>query len=282
MLLANQSAVITGSSRGIGRSIAIRMAQEGAKVIVNGTDESRVQAVVQEIRQSGGIAVGIAEPVEKMDGGAKIISTAIQQFGRIDILVNNAGIIRDKMAHKLSEEDWDAVVDTHLKGTFTCTRAALPSMRVQKQGCIINMTSTAGLQGTIGQLNYSAAKAGILGMTWTLALELENYGIRVNAIAPAALTDMTLPYVERARRHVDSTGQSFTDDYWKLGTPEEAAELAVALSLPQSRGITGAVFSVNGGDIGLWERPQHHSLASRKIEAWDAVEIFKQALTNIT
>lgn len=277
MLLEHQTAVITGSSRGIGRAIAIRMAQEGAQVIVNGTDASRVNQVVEEIHNCGGTAFGIAESIETMDGGARIISAAIEKFGKVDILVNNAGVIRDRMAHKLSEEDWDAVISTHLKGTFSCTRAALPAMRKRGQGCIVNMTSIAGLQGSMGQLNYSAAKAGILGMTWTLALELESCGISVNAIAPAALTDMTLPYIEKARMNAESRGQSFPD-YWKVGTPEEAAELAVALCLPQSRGISGAVFSVNGGDIGVWERPKHYPLASRAADKWGANEISAEIL----
>lgn len=281
MLLDHQVAVITGSSRGIGRAIAVRMAQEGAKVVVNGVNEGRVQEVVQEIRNSGGIAVGIAESVATMAGGEKIVATAIQEFGKIDILVNNAGVISDKMAHKLREDEWDLVINSHLKGTFSCTRSALPSMRERKQGCIINMTSTAGLSGMIGQLNYSAAKAGILGMTWTLALELENCGINVNGIAPAALTDMTSTYIEKAKKNAEAAGESFPD-YWKVGSPEEVAELVVALSLPRSRSITGAIFSVNGGNIGIWNRPVHHLVASRKDSRWDATDIFDQVLANYT
>ncbi|GAA0137167.1 3-oxoacyl-[acyl-carrier-protein] reductase [Paenibacillus sp. YSY-4.3] len=278
MQLDQQTAVITGSSRGIGRAIALRMADKGARVVVNGTDASRVNEVVQEIRQNGGVAIGIAESVSTMEGGARIISEAKANFGQVDILVNNAGIIRDRMAHKLSEEDWDAVIGTHLRGAFSCIRAALPGMRERRQGCIINMTSTAGLTGTAGQLNYSAAKAGLLGMTWTLALELQNYGISVNAIAPAALTDMTAPYIERARRDAEAAGHS-PPDYWRVGTPEEAAELAVALSLPQSRGISGEIFTVNGCDIGLWARPKHEMLASRTSGQWEASEIAAELLT---
>ncbi|WP_055108067.1 SDR family NAD(P)-dependent oxidoreductase [Paenibacillus ihumii] len=279
MQLDQQTAVITGSSRGIGRAIAVRMAQEGARVIVNGTEASRVNEVVQEIRHNGGIALGIAESVDTMDGAARIIAAALTEFGQIDILVNNAGIIRDRMAHKLSEEDWDAVIAIHLKGAFACIRAALPAMRERRQGCIINMTSTAGLAGMAGQLNYSAAKAGLLGMTWTLSQELQHYGISVNAIAPAALTDMTAPYIERARREAEAKGQSLPE-YWHIGTPEEAAELAVALSLPQSREISGAIFSVNGGDIGLWARPEHQLLASRLAGKWEASEIAAELFTN--
>ncbi|GIP59469.1 SDR family NAD(P)-dependent oxidoreductase [Paenibacillus sp. FSL W8-0186] len=278
MQLNQQTAVITGSSRGIGRAIALRMAQEGARVVVNGTDASRVNEVVEEIHQNGGVAIGIAESVHTMKGGARIISAAMAEFGQVDILVNNAGIIRDKMAHKLSEEDWDAVINTHLKGAFSCIHAALPGMRERRQGCIINMTSTAALTGTAGQLNYSAAKAGLLGMTWTLALELSDYGISVNAIAPAALTDMSAPYVERARRDAEAAGQSLPD-YWRIGTPEEAAELAVALSLPQCRELSGEIFSVNGGDIGLWARPKHELLTSRKSGHWMASEIAAELLT---
>ncbi|MEX1028454.1 MAG: SDR family oxidoreductase [Paenibacillaceae bacterium] len=208
-----------------------------------------------------------------------IISAALKEYGKIDILVNNAGIIRDNMAHKLHEEEWDLVLNTHLKGTYSCTRLALPSMRARKSGCIINMTSMAGLTGTIGQLNYSAAKAGILGMTWTLALELKNYGINVNAISPAALTDMTAKYIEKAKNTAETIGESFPD-YWKVGSPEEVAELVLALCLPQSRAITGTIFSVNGGNIGVWDRPKHHLLASRTTAKWDATEIFDEVLAN--
>jgi 3-oxoacyl-[acyl-carrier protein] reductase len=191
LLLEGQVAVITGSSRGIGRATAIRMAQEGAKVIVNGLHESGVRNVVQLIQDQGGRAVGVVESVTSMAGGERIISKAVREFGKVDILVNNAGIIQDKMAHRMSEAEWDLVLNSHLKGAFACIRSALPEMRERREGSIINMVSIAGLTGMIGQLNYSAAKAGMAGMTRTLALELETYGINVNAVAPAARTDMT-------------------------------------------------------------------------------------------
>ncbi len=276
MLLHGQVAVVTGSSRGIGRAIALQMAHEGALVVVNGLTRERVDAVVDEILEQGGKAIGICELV--VQGGAAIIARTIDTFGKLDILINNAGVVRDKISYRLTQADWDEVINVHLNGAFSCTKPALLHMRDRKEGgSIINMTSTAGLHGTIGQLNYSAAKAGILGMTWTLALELKKDNISVNAVAPAALTDMTRPHVERAAREAAQKGEQLSD-YWKIGAAEDVANLIVALAAPSGRKITGRIFSVNGGRIGLWEQPSHRVLADRADESWSPEELLDQVL----
>ncbi|MEK4528878.1 SDR family NAD(P)-dependent oxidoreductase [Paenibacillus sp. FSL H8-0104] len=280
MLLEGQVAVITGSSRGIGRATAIRMAQEGAKVVVNGVQEGGVWDVVQLIRDQGGTAIGVVESVASMAGGERIISEGLREFGKIDILVNNAGVVHDKMAHKMSETEWDLVLKSHLKGAFACIRSALPGMRERREGSIINMISVAGLTGMIGQLNYSAAKAGLIGMTWTLSLELESYGINVNAVSPAARTDMTMPYIERAKQTAEMKGESFPE-YWKVGSTEDVAELILSLCLPRCRRVTGQIFSVNGGKIGVWSPPEHRIVAtqSSRENGWEAGELFEQVLS---
>ncbi len=199
MLLKDRVAVVTGSGRGIGRGIALCLAKEGAKVVVNdpgstvdgrGKEGDPAHEVVEEIKKGGGQAVANYDSVADFAGAERIIKTAVDSFGRIDILVNNAGILRDKSVVKMTEEDFDAVVGVHLKGTFNCGRHALALMREQSYGRVINITSSAGLRGNFGQSNYSAAKAGIMGLTFTWALECGKYGITVNAMAPAGLTRM--------------------------------------------------------------------------------------------
>ncbi len=207
MLLEGRVAVVTGAGRGVGRGIALELAREGAKVVVNdlgcavdgqGQTQDPAMQVVEEIRSFGGQAVPNYDSVASFDGAKRIIDTAIEHFGRIDILVNNAGILRDRTIMKMSEEDFDAVIAVHLKGTWNCGRHAIPHMREQNYGRIINITSSAGLRGNFGQSNYGAAKAGILGLTLCWALELARYGITVNAMAPAGLTRMvaTMPGME--------------------------------------------------------------------------------------
>jgi len=207
MLLDGKVAVVTGSGRGVGRGIALTLASEGAKVVINdvgcavdgrGTDGDPAMQVVNEIKAAGGEAVPNYDSVSSFSGAENIIKTAVDAFGRIDILVNNAGIARDRSIAKMSEEDFDDVLAVHLKGTFNCGRHAAPIMREQGFGRIINITSSAGLRGNFGQSNYGAAKAGIMGLTLVWAIELGKYGITVNAMAPAGLTRMvgTIPGME--------------------------------------------------------------------------------------
>jgi NAD(P)-dependent dehydrogenase (short-subunit alcohol dehydrogenase family) len=199
-LLDGKSAIITGAGNGIGRATALLFAREGAKVIVNDVGSSRAgeggaatpaDAVVAEIRAAGGTAVANYDSVASSDGARAIIDSAVREFGRLDVLVNNAGILRDKTLLKLELPLWDAVIDVHLKGTFLCTQAAALVMKEQGSGRIVNTTSVSGLLGNFGQSNYAAAKAGIYGLTRTASIELQRYGISVNAVAPVAKTRMT-------------------------------------------------------------------------------------------
>jgi NAD(P)-dependent dehydrogenase (short-subunit alcohol dehydrogenase family) len=207
MLLQGKVAVVTGSGRGVGRGIALALAREGAKVVINdvgcevdgrGTTQDPATQVVNEIKALGSEAVPNYDSVADFAAAENIIKTALDAFGRIDILVNNAGIVRDRTIVKMSEEDFDAVIAVHLKGTFNCGRHAIPHMREQNYGRIINITSSAGLRGNFGQSNYGAAKAGIMGLTLVWALECAKYGITANAMAPSGLTRMvgTIPGME--------------------------------------------------------------------------------------
>src|SRR5438876_779736 len=202
MMLKGKVAVVTGAARGIGREIALLMARQGALVVVNdyggtesGTGGGHVPAdeVVSEITRSGGQAVANYDSVASMAGGQAIVRTAVDAFGRIDIVVNNAGILRDRMIFNMTEEEWDAVIDTHLKGSFAVTRAAAPLMREQKWGRFVNMTSTSGLVGNVGQANYAAAKLGIVGLTKVTALDMARYNVTANCISPFAWTRVIGP-----------------------------------------------------------------------------------------
>src|SRR5215510_8506268 len=198
MMLKGKVAVVTGAGRGIGREIALLMARHGAQVVVNdygGAETAPADEVVTEITKNGGKAAANYDSVASMAGGQAIIKKAVDTFGRIDVVVNNAGILRDRMIFNMTEEEWDAVIDTHLKGTFAVTRAAAPLMREQKWGRIINMTSTSGLIGNVGQANYAAAKLGIFGLTKVTALDMARYNVTANCISPFAWTRMigTIP-----------------------------------------------------------------------------------------
>ena len=200
MLLENRVAIVTGAGRGIGREFALELARQGAAVVVNdlgvglrgeSTEEDPATSVCDEIEALGGRAVPSHESVTDFDAVERIVNTAVDTFGQLDILVNNAGIVRDRTLVKMTEEDFDAVIATHLKGAFNTARHAVPIMREAGYGRIINVTSSAGLRGNFGQSNYGAAKAGIMGLTFVWALELAKAGITVNAIAPAGATRMT-------------------------------------------------------------------------------------------
>jgi NAD(P)-dependent dehydrogenase (short-subunit alcohol dehydrogenase family) len=205
-ILHGRVAVVTGSGRGIGREFALGMAREGASVVINdvgvsldgqGTEDDPAAQTCKGIEALGARAVPNYDSVSDFEGAKRIIDTAVDEFGKIDILVNNAGIVRDRSLVKMSEEDFDAVVAVHMKGTFNCARHAAPHMKEAGYGRIINVTSQAGLRGNFGQTNYGAAKAAIMGMTFVWAIELGKYGITVNAMSPAGATRMTASLFER-------------------------------------------------------------------------------------
>ena len=242
--LSEQVAIVTGASRGIGRATAIALAATGVKVVVNYAQSSgAAEEVVQEIENSGGKAIALKADVSKTEEVDSLIEQTLKTFGRIDILVNNAGITRDTLLLRMKLEDWQAVIDLNLTGVFLCTKAASKVMLKQKSGRVINITSVAGLMGNPGQANYSAAKAGVIGFSKTVAKELAVRGITVNAVAPGFIaTDMTndlkadeiLKYIPLAR----------------YGQPEEVAGMIRFLATdPAAAYITGQVFNVDGGMV---------------------------------
>ncbi len=258
--MENEVVIITGSTRGIGKNLAYTLADLGAKVVINGTGKEAVDEVVNEIKVKGGKAVGVCGRVENMETGEALVRAAINEFGRATILINNAGNNRDRMAHRLSEEDWDAVISTHLKGTFSSVRPFIQHRKSDGgDGVILNMTSRAGIKGTMGQLNYSAAKAGIIGMTKTLSQELKRERIRVLAVSPAALTDMTSPHVEKAKVRAAQEGREL-ESYWEIGTAKDVALFVTKLLENKDSIRTGAVYSVNGKQVGIWEEPVWNEL----------------------
>jgi len=237
-------AVVTGGSRGIGRSIALRLAASGAKVVVNyHSNEAAANEVVEQVRASGGEAIAVQGDVSQPVQAQALIEAAQKAYGRVDILVNNAGTTRDTLILRMSEEDWDVVVDTNLKGTFNCIKAATRPMMRQRYGRIVNVTSVSGLGGNAGQANYAAAKAGLVGLTKTVAKELGSRNITCNAVAPGYVpTDLTssLPpeFVELALQRTI---------LGRAGTGEDIAAAVTFLASDDASFVTGQVLTVDGG-----------------------------------
>ncbi|MDX2594814.1 SDR family oxidoreductase [Streptomyces sp. WI03-4A] len=257
---AGRVVVVTGAGRGLGRAHALAFAAEGARVVVNdlgvGPDgtpgpDSPAAAVAAEIRKAGGEAVAHGGDVATAEGAASLIRTAVETYGRLDTLVNNAGFLRDRMLVNLDEDDWDAVLRVHLKGHFLPLRHAAAHWRAEARAGrppvarIVNTSSGAGLLGSVGQGNYSAAKAGIVGLTLVAAAELARYGVQVNAVAPAARTRMT-ERVFAAAMATPATG-------FDAMAPENVSPLVVWLGSAASAGVTGRVFEAEGGRITVME-----------------------------
>ena len=253
-LLDGKTALITGAGRGIGRDMAIMMAANGAKVIVNdlggttsgeGADQEPALEVVKEIRDAGGEAEANFGSVADFATGEAMVAQAIDQFGGLDIVVNNAGILRDVIFHKMTEEEWDAVINVHLKGAFNVSRAAATHFREKGSGCFVHFTSTSGLIGNFGQANYAAAKLGIAGLSKSIALDMARFGVTSNCISPFAWSRMigTIPIgdeVQRARV-----------EKLKAMTPAKIAPLAVALASEAGKQVSGQIFAVRNNEIFL-------------------------------
>jgi 3-oxoacyl-[acyl-carrier protein] reductase len=241
--LAGRVAVITGGTRGIGLASARLLAEDGASVVVSGRDAGRLDAAVKELEGLGVAALGIAADAAKREDCDRLVDAAKERFGRIDVLVNNAGMTRDQLLVRMKDEDWDQVLDVNLRGVFLMTRAAGKVMMRQKSGRIINITSTAGAMGNAGQVNYSAAKAGVIGLTKAAARELAHWNILVNAVAPGLIdTDMTATVPAEAR-------QALLDQVplKRIGVAREVAEMVRFLAGDGAAYITGQTIHVNGG-----------------------------------
>ena len=236
-------AVITGASRGIGRSIALALAAEGAKIVAVDLDLAATEAVVAELKDQGAEALAVVGNVTIAGDAEKMIDAAVNSFGRVDILVNNAGITRDGLLMRMKEEDWDAVLTVNLKGAFLCTKAVSKVMTKQRSGRIINIASVVGQMGNAGQANYCASKAGLIGLTKSNARELAKRNITVNAVAPGFIaTAMTDALPDKARDEL--VAQIPLE---RLGGPEDIANAVVFLAAERSGYITGQVLAVNGG-----------------------------------
>ena len=241
--LAGRVAVVTGGTRGIGLAIARLLADDGASVVVSGRDPGRLERAAKELEALGASALAVPADASKREDADRLVEAVKERFGRIDVLVNNAGVTRDQLLARMKDDDWDAVMDTNLRGVFLMTRAAGKVMMRQKSGRMINISSTAGAMGNAGQVNYSAAKAGVIGLSKAAARELAHWNILVNAVAPGLIeTDMTATISAEARE-----GLMQQVPLKRIGTAREVAEVVRFLAGDGAGYITGQVIHVNGG-----------------------------------
>jgi NAD(P)-dependent dehydrogenase (short-subunit alcohol dehydrogenase family) len=258
--LTGKVAVVTGSGRGLGLAYATELARRGASVVVNDVDATVADEAVAAIAAAGGNAVAEVVPVGGSDAAQALVDRAVEEFGRLDILVNNAGILRDTTLWKMSDDDFDAVITTHLRGTFTCTRAAAVRLREQGEGGrIICIGSPTGQVGNFGQTNYAAAKAGIVGMVRTWAMELARAEITVNAVIPVAATAMTetvpflKPYVDALK--AGEPLPPFARQELGFGSADDVAGLIAFLASDDAAGITGQAIGIGGDRLAMWSHP---------------------------
>jgi NAD(P)-dependent dehydrogenase (short-subunit alcohol dehydrogenase family) len=280
-LLEGKVALVTGGGRGVGRGIALMLAQEGARVVVNDlgatldgrpSDESPAQEVVAAIRAAGGQAVVDGGSVADWDQAHGMVQAALDAFGRIDIVINNAGILRDAMFHRMSEAEFDDVIAVHLKGSFAVSRATAPHFKAQGSGCYVHMTSTSGLIGNLGQANYSAAKLGIAALSKSIAIDMQKFGVRSNAVAPFAWTRMidSIP--------AETPEQKRRLEGLKKLVPEKVAPLVVALCSDAARDVTGQIFGVRNNEIFLFSQPRPVRSAHRGGDGWTPESVLQTAL----
>lgn len=258
-MMDGKVAVVTGAGRGVGRGVALALAEAGAAVVVNdlgvslsgqASDATPAQDVVKEIIATGGQAVANGDSVATWTGAQSIIETAMDAFGRIDAVINNAGNLRDALFHAMTEEEFDAVIAVHLKGTFNVSRAAAPLFKQQNAGAYVHMTSTSGLIGNLGQSNYSAAKLGVAALSKSIALDMKRFNVRSNAVAPFAWTRMidSIP--------TKTPEQQKRVDGLKLLVPEKIAPFVVALTSEAGAAVTGQIFGVRNNEIYLFSQPR--------------------------
>ena len=283
-MLEGKVAIVTGAGNGIGREIAIMMAGQGAKVIINdvgasvsgeGQDATPAQQTKAIITQNGGSAEISADSVATWASAQKIVQSAMDHFGRIDIVVNNAGILRDQIFHRMTVEEWDAVIAVHLNGSFYVSRAAATHFRQQQSGAYVHMSSTSGLIGNFGQANYSAAKLGIVGLSKSIALDMSRFGVRSNCIAPFAWSRMTgtIPAeTPDQKRRVERIMQM---------TPDKNAPLAVFLASDAAKDVTGQIFSPRMNELFVYSQIRPIKSVHRS-EGWTPEAIAEYALPSLS
>jgi NAD(P)-dependent dehydrogenase (short-subunit alcohol dehydrogenase family) len=280
-LLAGKAIVVTGAGGGVGRGIALEAAREGASVVVNdlggsvtgsGADLTPAAKVVEEIKALGGNAVVSGHSVSDFADGARIVGAAIEAFGRIDGVVNNAGILRDAIFHKISEKDFDDVVRVHLKGSFNVARAAAEHFKAQGSGAFVHMTSTSGLIGNFGQVNYCAAKMGIVGMSKSIALDMARFNVRSNCIAPFAFTRMVGSIPQ------DTPEQQARMKVIERLKAEKIAPFVVALLSDAAKDVTGQIFGVRNNEIYLFSQPRPFRTAHTDEPGWTPSTIIERVL----
>ncbi|WP_102399310.1 3-oxoacyl-[acyl-carrier-protein] reductase [Haloimpatiens massiliensis] len=245
-MLKGKNAIVTGASRGIGRAIALKLAEKGVNIVINyRSNKEKAEELVKEIEAKGVKALAIEGDVSIFSEAESMVNTAFEQLGSVDILVNNAGITKDTLILRMKEEEFDKVIEVNLKGAFNCLKHASKIMMKQRSGKIINISSVVGLVGNQGQINYAAAKAGIIGMTKSAAKELASRGINVNAVAPGFIsTDMTAVLSEKVKE-----GAVNTIPLKRLGNPEDVANAVTFLASDEAEYITGQVINVDGGMV---------------------------------
>ncbi len=246
MLLKNKNAIVSGGSQGIGAAIASEFGRQGANVcLLYRKHEETAQNLAAEIQKLGSKAIAVKCDISSFDEARKVVETTVEQFGSVDILVNNAGMNWDGVSWKMSEEQWDRVIEVNLKGYFNFTRHVAPLLKTQKSGKIINVTSINGLRGKFGQSNYSASKAGIIGYTKAIAKELGAFGVNVNAVAPGLIETAMLKESEARDKIIDLAMAEIV--LKRVGTPEDVANVVVFLASDMARHVTGEVIKVDGG-----------------------------------
>jgi NAD(P)-dependent dehydrogenase (short-subunit alcohol dehydrogenase family) len=264
--LDERVAVVTGSGRGLGRAYALALARAGASVVVNDLDADAAQATVEAVAAGGGRAVAEVCAVGDTAAADALVGRAVAEFGRLDVMVTNAGVLRDRVLWKMTDEDFDLVVRTHLRGTFTCARAAAIQMRAQDEpGRIVVVGSPAGQRGNFGQTNYAAAKAGVVAFARTWAMELARSGITVNAVVPTAWTDMTasIPLYAPLAERVEA-GEPLPRQVRRahaIGMPEDSAALVVFLASDAAAGVTGQAIGIGGDRLTMWSHPSEVAAA---------------------
>lgn len=279
-IVEGKVAVVTGAGRGIGRAIALLMAKEGAKVVVNdigaslegaGTDQSPADEVVAEIRKNGGEAVASFDSVADFDSAQKVVQAAVDSFGRVDCVVNNAGILRDVIFHKMTFDDWDSVIKVILYGAFNMSRAAATFFRQQNSGAFVHMISNSGLAGNVGQANYGAAKAGMVMLSKHIALDMQRFNVRSNCIAPSAWTRMTGSIPTNTPDKAARVAQR------QLVTPDKNAPLAVFLASDAAKDVNGQIFYTRMNELFLMSQSRPIRGLQRN-EGWTPGLIAEQAL----